>query len=205
MAAFLSATMWQQKLLVIHCISIFIGIPTVTLPSLILGTLSHSASASCQHGTPGKIIEDFWKITRGSRREDLICFYFLCIREFRCLQFACFLTFFCLGISLHSSVVFHFTGLVFLMSLHFTHFLFPWCHVSAQVHSTRMGEQQRILSPSDAETGYYLNTSMSKYWSLPSFTNFPSSSCTPFTKAPSRPSKAANGCALGKPTINNCG
>lgn len=125
MAAFLSATMWQQKLLVIHCISIFIGIPTVTLPSLILGTLSHSASASCQHGTPGKIIEDFWKITRGSRREDLICFYFLCIREFRCLQFACFLTFFCLGVSLHSSVVFHFTALVFLMSLHFTHFLFP--------------------------------------------------------------------------------
>lgn len=125
MAAFLSATMWQQKLLVIHCIRIFIGIPAVTLPSFILGTLSHSASASCQHGTPGKIIEDFWKITRGSRREDLICFYFLRIREFRCRQFASFLAFFCLGVSLHSSVVFHFTALVFLMSLHFTHFLLP--------------------------------------------------------------------------------
>lgn len=100
MAAFLSATTWQQKLLTIHYITIFIGIPAVTLPSFILGTLSHSASASCQLGTPGKITEDFWKITRGSRREHLICFYSLCVRHFRCLQFASFLTFFCLGDSI---------------------------------------------------------------------------------------------------------
>lgn len=69
------------------------------LAILILGTLSHSASASCQHGTPGKIIKYFWKITRGSIRQDFICFHFLCIREFRCLQFASFLTFFHLGVS----------------------------------------------------------------------------------------------------------
>lgn len=145
MAAFLSATMWQQKLCVIHCISIFIDIPAVTLPSLILQTLSHSASASCQHTTPGKITEDFWKITRGSRREDLICFYFLCARKFRCLQFASFLIFLFLSAPLHSSVVLPFTALVFLMSLLFTHFLFPHCHFPAQIHPTNNQEFSPLL------------------------------------------------------------
>lgn len=203
MAAFLSATMWQQKLCVIHCISVFIDIPAVTLPSLILQTLSHSASASCQHATPGKITEDFWKITRGSRREDLICFYFLCVRKLRCLQFASFLTFLFLGVSLQSSVVLHFTALVFLVSLLFTHFLFPHCHLSAQIHSTRMGEQQRILPPFWGRDWVLFRHT--KYWALPSLMSFPSSSCIPFTKAPSRPNKAANGCALGRPAINNRG
>lgn len=46
---------------------------------------------------------------------------------------------------------------------------------------------------------------INEYWSLSSLTSFPFSSCSPFTKAPSRWSEAVNGCALGKPTINNCG
>lgn len=227
MAAFLSATVWQQKLLAIRCISIFTGIPAVTLPSLILGTLSPLASASCQRGTPGKIIEDFWKITRGSRREDLICFYFLCRKELRCLQFASFLTYFCLSVSLCSSVGFHFTAFPFLMSLHFTHFLFPGSHsLKAMAVFKEMIFFLSVLIPWRTipawSNPFHKNGRATKnphpFWcgawvfrqdiSMTAIiifllNKFSFLNCTPFTKAPS--SKAANGCALGKPAINSCG
>lgn len=174
----------------------------MTLPSLILGTFSHSASASCQHGTPGKIIEDFWKITRGSRTEDLICFYFLCIREFRCLQFDNFLAFFCLGVSLHSSVMFHFTALVFLMAVHTVPLpVMSFACSNLFLKNGRAKRNPLLFWHRD----WVLFRHINEYWSTPSLTSFPSLSCTPFTKATSRSSKAAHRCTLGKPAVNNCG
>lgn len=231
MVSFPSATVWQQKFLLIHCINIFIGIPAVTLPSCILEILSPSASASCQHKTPGKIIEDFWKITRGSRREDLISWSFFCfvffnslfIEEFRCLQYASILTYFCL--CLCSSVGFHFTALLFLISLHFTYFLFPGSHSlkgmsvfkesifflsvlipwrTIPAWSNLLDENRRATkNPHPFWCGDWVFRNISNCQSLFPLTSFPSSNCTPFTKATS--SKAANGCALGKPAINSCG
>lgn len=89
---------------------------------------------------------------------------------------------------LHSSVIFHLTALVFLMSLHLTQFLFPLCHLPSQIHSTRMGEQQSILSPSDAETGYYLAISMSTDHYLP-WQVFLSQASVPFQRHLPDPAK----------------
>lgn len=190
--------MWQQKLCVIHCISVFIDIPAVTLPSLILQTLSHSASASCQHTTPGKITEHFWKITRGSRREDLFLFS-LCkevqvpaVCQLPDFPFPeCPSPFFC-SPALH--------GFSFSHASPFHTFPLPTLPFAC---SNPSHKQTRILPLSEAETGYLFRHI--EYWPLPFLMSFPSSSCTPFTKAPSRPNKDANGCALGKPAINNCG
>lgn len=202
MAAFLSATTWQQKLLVIHYISIFIGIPAVTLPSLILGTLSHSASASCQHGTPGKITEDFWKITRGSRREHLICFYLLCVRHFRRLQFASFLTFFAWVSPFFCSLPLNCFSFFHVFPPHIVPLPMMSFACSNPFHKNERATKHPL--PFWCRNRV-LFRHINEYWSLSSLTSFPFSSCSRCTKAPSRLSKAVNGCAPGKPAINNCG